>query len=201
MSDNNSNKYNTNKCNIQQVSINKEGRDENGRFVPGNLAGLATQAQQGDKLACKYKEEYCDSIINYFIERANSTNDNLYKRSYYKDGTIKSEEPIILPPKYPTFELYAISIGVAPNTLLNWCKEYRQFAEAYAQAKSIQLAITKVYAMSKLYDSNFAKFMLVNEHNYQDRQNIQAEVKNLTPEQEKLLGNINNRLNGKSDND
>lgn len=198
MSDNNSNKSNTNKYNIQQVSnSNKEGRDENGRFVPGEMPVAGTPFEPNNKIPCKYKEEYCDSIINYFLERANeSNNNNLYKRSYYANGNIKSEEPIVRPPRYPTFELFAISIGVTPYTLLNWCKEYPRFREAYAQAKSIQLAITKVYAMEKLYDSNFAKFICVNEHDMKDRQEVSAEIKQLTPDEQNLLAKIGARLNG-----
>lgn len=193
MSNNNSNKYNTK----QVSSSNKEGRDKNGRFVPGMPPVAGTPFELNNTISCKYKEEYCDSIINYFLERANeSNNNNLYKRSYYQNGNIKSEEPIVRPPRYPTFELFAISIGVTPYTLLNWCKQYPRFRESYAQAKSIQLAITKVYAMEKLYDSNFAKFICVNEHDMKDRQEVSAEIKQLTPDEQNLLAKIGARLNG-----
>ena len=93
----------------------------------------------------------------------------MYERSYYKDGTLKSEKPIILPPKFPTFELFAASIGVVPRTLLNWCEHYPRFADCYAQAKNMQLGIAKSNGVKKLYDSNFTKFILMNDHGMSEK--------------------------------
>jgi len=95
--------------------------ENTGRFKKGNTIGFDTRVKEGETSpANKYKAEYCEAIIAYFAE---PKSEMLYKRSFYKDGTLKSEEPIILPPKYPTFELFAASIGVTRGTLLNWCKE------------------------------------------------------------------------------
>lgn len=166
--DNNSNKCNTNKCNTQQVSnSNKEGRDENGRFVPGMTPVVGTPFEPNNTLACKYKEEYCDSIIAYF------------------------NNPDIA---YPTFELFANSINVTNGTLLNWCKQYPRFASVYARAKEIQCGKSIEGGCTGKYDSNFLKFYLINQHGFKDKREIAAEVTGISPEQQKLLDNLNKRL-------
>lgn len=148
-----------------------------GRFKKGNTIGFDTRVKAGETSpANKYKDEYCEAIIAYFAEPKSEI---LYKRSFYKDGTLKSEEPIILPPKYPTFELFAASIGVVNNTLLNWCKRYPQFSNAYAIAKNLQLGIAKQNGVAKTYDSNFTKFLLVNDHGYTDKAQIESHNENI----------------------
>jgi hypothetical protein len=87
--------------------------------------------EKGNTSAMKYKAEYCQAMIDYF-------NDD--------DG-------------YPTFELFAASIGVDRDTLLNWTVDHDRFRHAYAKCKSIQLGKTISGAMCRKYDSNFAKFI------------------------------------------
>lgn len=139
---------------------------ENGRFEKGNEIGKETRFKKNNRLSNKYKAEYIEKLLLFFSEPKSDVH---YERTYYKDGSIKSERPIILPPKFPTFELFAASIGVTSNTLRNWCGEHPRFCEAYEYAKTLQLGIAKVYAMSKMYDSNFAKFILMNEHGMSEK--------------------------------
>lgn len=139
---------------------------ENGRFEKGNEIGKATRFKKKNRASVKYKDDYCDKILKYFAEPPSEI---VYERSYYKDGTLKSEKPIILPPKFPTFELFAASIGVVPNTLLNWCDKHPRFADCYAQAKNMQLGIAKTNGVKKLYDSNFTKFILMNDHGMSEK--------------------------------
>ena len=168
------------------------------KFEVGNTMGLNTRAKNGDKLASKYNDEYCDAIVAYFAE---PKSEMLYKRSYYKDGTLKSEEPIILPPKYPTFELFSASIGVTRGTLYNWCKEYRQFERAFAIAKNLQLGIAKQNGVMKTYDSNFTKFLLVNDHGYADKAQIESrnENVNFNTNDMDLIGKLYKRLSAEEE--
>ena len=135
---------------------------ENGRFEKGNEIGKETRFKQNHKVPVKYKEKYCEDIIEYFTEREREV---IYERKYYKDGTLQCETPkFVLAPRLPTFEMFAANIGVTVQTLLNWCDKYPHFLSAYAKAKSMQLAMLKTHATMKAYDSNFAKFLCVNDH-------------------------------------
>lgn len=140
--------------------------ENNGQFSKGNTTGESTRFKLGNKIAEKYCEKYADMLVAYFQERPP---EYVYKRSYYKDGTLKSEEPILMPPKFPTFELFAASIGVTHKTLLNWCEKHPRFSAAYAIAKNMQLGIGKAGGIMKHYDSNFTKFLLSNDHGMSDK--------------------------------
>lgn len=83
---------------------------------------------------------------------------------------------MIIPQKYPTFEAFAVSIGVTSRTLREWAEvgedgkaKHPRFSAAYARAKEIQLAIALNNGITKQYDSNFAKFVLINDHDKSDR--------------------------------
>ena len=160
----------TTKKSVKKPIKAAEKPKNSGQFQRGNEIGKETRFQLDNILANKYDEKYCIDIINYFsIPKC----EIIYERSYYKDGTIKSEKPIVLPPKFPTLELFAASINVTSRTLLNWCEKYPRFSEAYAYAKNIQLGIAKTYGVSKQYDSNFTKFVLVNDHDMTDKSAIE----------------------------
>ena len=139
---------------------------ENGRFEKGNTVGAETRFQPGNKKAGKYQDKYVDDIITYFSEPEPQY---IYKRSFYKDGTLKSEEPIMLPPKFPTFEKFAAQVGVTHQTLMNWCEKHPRFSTAYALAKNMQLGIAKAGGVMKQYDGNFTKFILMNDHGMSEK--------------------------------
>lgn len=126
--------------------------------------------KKGNTYAVKYKPEYCTDILKYF-EEAQEKVTILYEEEYYKDGSLKYKKPVILPPKLPTLEKYAFKISVDMDTLKNWTRKYPSFRNAYARAKEIQLCIIKENAMNKQYDSNFAKFLCVNNHDMADKIN------------------------------
>lgn len=122
--------------------------------------------QIGNNASDKYKEEYCDDIIKFFTEVEDNT---LYKEYYDSNGNVKYREPIPQPPRLPTFERYATKLGVTMETLINWCKRHKRFKHSYARAKQIQLCVIKEYAANKQYDSNFAKFLCINNHDMADK--------------------------------
>lgn len=117
-------------------------------FYKGNEIGKETRFTEGHDLSQKYKEEYCQEMLNYFHTYAG----------------------------YPTFELFADSIGVIDETLRNWCESYPNFATAYARCKNIQKGKLVDGALVEKYNSNFAKFVAVNCHGMKERSETDSNV-------------------------
>lgn len=116
------------------------------KFKKGNTVGIETRFQKGNQVSNKYKPEYCERIIDYFL----------------------TQKP------FATFELFAAEeIGVNSSTLLNWCNKYARFRDAYARAKSIQLGRLKILAATNQCDSNFVKFMCINDHDMRDKATVE----------------------------
>lgn len=107
--------------------------------------GIKTQFKKGHTLSAKYKPEYCQVMIDYF-----------------RDDTIP----------FPTFELFAASIGVINNTLLNWADKYSQFKNIYEQCKEIQKGKLLQGAMTDKYNAQFAKFFAINNCNMRESTNV-----------------------------
>lgn len=114
----------------------------------------------------EYKEEYCEMIIQYFSVEPQQT---VYKKTYYANGQLKSEEPVTLAEQIPTFQKFADSIGVHVDTLHEWKKTYKEFSESYARAKQLQEGIWLINGMSGLYNSQFAQFFGKNCLGYKDK--------------------------------
>ena len=121
----------------------------------------------------KYDPMYCEKIIEFFDVSAQQT---VYKRPYFPDGQIKSEDPVILPAPLPTFQKFADLIGVHVDTLHEWYREYKDFSEAYARAKQLQESIWLVNGMSGLYNAQFAQFFGKNCLGYKDRHDVDVET-------------------------
>lgn len=140
----------------------KERKPNSGQFKKGNTIGKETRFKKDHDLSCKYKDEYCDMLLEYF---SNVEREIIYEEFYFPDGSLKGKRPVqVLPPKLPTIEGFANKIGVIHQTMLNWCKDYPQFNNAYARAKQIQKDIIMTNGAQKQYDSNFSKFLLMNNH-------------------------------------
>lgn len=114
----------------------------------------------------KYKPEYCQQIIDYFNVEPQQTT---YKKTYYADGTLKSEEPVVLAEQFPTLQGFAHEIGVDVDTLLNWTKKHDEFFGAYTRAKELQEKIWLINGMGGLYNSQFAQFFGKNCLGYKDK--------------------------------
>lgn len=165
------------------MAHNKSGKSATERKRP---------PRPGEGRPTKYKEEYCQRIIAYFDRPPQQT---VYKRTFYADGGVKSEEPIVLGEQLPTFQGFAHEIGVAVPTLLEWCDEHPEFSKAYARAKELQERIWLVNGMGGQYNAQFAQFFGKNCLGYKDKteQDINANVA-LTDADKKLLDKVANRL-------
>ena len=110
-------------------------------FKPGNEIGKETRFQPGNTDSSKYKEEYCEQIINYY-------------RSYKG---------------YPTTELFADSIGVVTDTLRNWAEKHPRFRLAYQRALEIQRGKLIEGGLLNTFNPAIVKFVAVNCHGMSDR--------------------------------
>lgn len=120
----------------------------------------------------KYKPEYCDAIIAFF------------NRKPFDLIKIKDEEgnEVVLTDKYgkaimqpcmlPTFEGFAISIGVHRDTLNEWLARHEEFSDAYARAKDYQKNILIQNGLLGYYEKTFAVFTAKNVTDMRDKQEI-----------------------------
>ena len=122
----------------------------------------------------KYKEEYCEKILEYFKKTPYKTE---YKEEYFADGSLKSKVPIITATEFPTFQGFADEIEVHIDTLNEWCKVHEEFSEAYMRAKQLQEKIWLVNSMQNLYNAQFAQFFGKNCLGYRDKQEIEHSEK------------------------
>lgn len=119
----------------------------------------------------KYKEEYCDMIIEHFqvipfIIKS--------KKTFYQNGQVKSEEEYPIASELPTFQKFADKIGVCMKTLDNWQEKHEEFLQAYTRAKSLQEHIWLVNGMAGHYNSQFAQFFGKNCLGYKDKQEVES---------------------------
>ena len=80
----------------------------------------------------------------------------------------------------PTFERFAVNIGVTHKTLLNWCDANPEFLQAYTACKDIQKEFIVEHGLNNNYNAGFAKFIAINVTSYKDRveHDISDEAKN-----------------------
>jgi hypothetical protein len=143
-----------------------------GRFKKGNTIGEETRFAKDNDAASKYKEEYCDQLIEYFNQPSTRIE---YKETYFK-GELTGKVPILLPNEYPTFELFAAKLGVTTETLRNWAEHNPRFKHAYVRAKELQFGKLTSNALTGLYNPVYAKFEAVNNHNQKDKQEVDTQV-------------------------
>ena len=113
----------------------------NGRFEKGNEIGSETRFAAGNSLSNKYREEYCAAMLAYF----------------------RSEKG------FPTFELFADSIGVHAHTLENWRGAHPRFGTVYDHCLSIQRGRLLRDGLAGKYNPTVMKFVAVNCHGMSDK--------------------------------
>lgn len=116
--------------------------ENKGQFKKGNTIGKETRFKEGHTFSVKYREEFCNKMIEYF----------------------KSAKD------FPTFEEFAGEIiDVDEQTLANWKEAYPQFRTAYAKCLTIQKGRLVKGGMSGKYNAAFSKFIAVNCHGMSDK--------------------------------
>ncbi len=181
---------------MSQTKKSEPKKKNTGQFKKGNEIGKETQFEKDNQAACKYKPEYCEMLIDYFNQPPTRVE---YKETYFK-GELSSRVPIIVPAEYPTFELFAAKLGVSVRTLKNWSEKYPRFADYYARAKEIQLGKLTSLAVTGLYNPVYAKFEAVNNHNKQDKseveQKVSGSISGVDDKTLALIERVERRLNG-----
>lgn len=102
-----------------------------------------------------YDPAYCSQIIEFFDQQPWRE----VERTNPKTGLTYTE---LVANKLPTLEAFAHKLGYAPSTLYRWQLDHAQFCTSYARAKSLQKDILVQNGLMRLYDSNFAKFIAIN---------------------------------------
>ena len=108
----------------------------------------------------KYKPEYCQQIIEFFDQ------------PMIDAKTEEAHDPIYL-------SAFARNIGVVHDTLIEWTSRYPAFSEAYSEAKQLQKEMIITNAMQGRYNPSFAWRMMMNCHNWRDKQDHTVDVKPL----------------------
>lgn len=108
----------------------------------------------------KYREEYCEEMIKFFkVECVTFTS--------------RGEKRVT---KFPTFERFALNIGVHHQTLLNWCDAHAKFFEAYKKCKEIQKDLLIEGGLSGHYNAAFTMFLAKNVTDLKDKQEVEHTV-------------------------
>jgi hypothetical protein len=122
----------------------------------------------------KYDPRYCQEIIDFFTR---NPYEPMLIDNIGDDGEIskvpaltKHGTPILIPCQLPTFEGFAIKIGVHRETLLNWVESNPDFFDAYKRAKDMQKEILIQNGLVGAYDKTFAIFTAKNVTDMRDKQ-------------------------------
>lgn len=121
------------------------GRLPNGQYAKGRKPDWSPP--EGNDYASKYKEEYCEKIVEYFSKPPYETYNDDNGREYVR------------PCVYPTMERFAASIGVLADTLVTWTKRHERFKHAFEYARQLQRDILIANGLSGAYNPAFAKFV------------------------------------------
>ncbi len=116
----------------------------------------------------KYKKEYCKKMLEFFSIPHTYDKEII---SYDKDGNEKRtyiEKANIL----PTFEKFAVNIGVCRDTLNEWCRKYKDFSDTYKQCKDFQKDMLNDLAMRGFYNPTYTIFVAKNITDMRDKQEV-----------------------------
>lgn len=119
----------------------------------------------------KYDPKYCDEIVEFFNREPS------VPLMVGGDVMMHKGEPIMIACRLPTFEMFALSIGVHRETLRNWCDQNPEFFVAYKKAEDYQKEILIQNGLSGGYEKTFAIFTAKNVTDMTDKQEIDHTTK------------------------
>lgn len=119
----------------------------------------------------KYDPKYCEEIVAFFNREPSVP--------LIHDGEVMMHkgEPIMVACRLPTFEMFALSIGVHRETLRNWADANLEFFAAYKKAEDYQKEILIQNGLSGGYEKTFAIFTAKNVTDMNDKQQIDHTTK------------------------
>lgn len=110
-----------------------------GKAKPPGIAGYTPIRKKGDptpeghpwKKPTLYREEYCQSLVEYFSQAI----------SWEINYDLKNSGKVLPHSKLPTLERWCHQIGISVSTARErWCVNHSEFKEAYDTAQSLQKA-------------------------------------------------------------
>lgn len=115
----------------------------------------------------KYKKKYCKAIIAYFKDAPlyQEVETEIYdkKKDEYRTKCVK------VATLCPSFTRFAEEIGVNPDTLQEWKKNYEEFAAAYETAKHYQEEWLMNASGMGYYNAAVGIMALKSNHGWTDR--------------------------------
>lgn len=117
-----------------------------------------------------YKAKFCTEMLKFFTRKL-------------------VDEKTLEPCRLPTFEKFAVDIGVHRETLANWCTKHPKFFDTYNQCKHLQKNILIQHGLRGAFNPAFAMFVAKNVTDMKDKVEVDqsSEVKIvITPEDAKL---------------
>lgn len=165
-----------------------------GKAKPKGIAGYTPPRKKGDPkrsdytwgYPTKYREEYCQSIVEYF------------DRDAWEIVTDMKGTPKVMPKdNVPTFTRWCRSLGIATKTANLWVAKYPEFAAAYAEAKELQKSFL-IEAGLTHGSGGFAMFMLKCTHGMVEPK-AETDEKDDTPIQRVVVEVVNSASKDSSD--
>lgn len=116
-----------------------------GLFQKGNAIGYETRFQKGNRLSNKYKDEYADDILMYFVNADPNT--------------------------FPSATKWAIERGLSPSTVDKWAVDEKKprFMSSYAECMKIQRDHLERCGILGVYNEKMTEFLLKNCHGMKER--------------------------------
>ena len=142
--------------------------DEIAKTLTPEPLRLSRRGRLGEGRPSKYRQEYCQQLIDFFSVPATTT---IVKKIITKNGT-EIEEEVERAVNLPTIERFCSNIGVDGDTIITWNKDYPEFHAAYARAKALQKDLLITNGCKGLYNSQFAIFVAKNVTDMRDKIDI-----------------------------
>lgn len=121
----------------------------------------------------KYKKEYCKKMFDFF------NIDHTYLKevtTFDKDGNEKTKY-VEVANKLPTFEKFAVMIGVCRDTLDQWKRDYAEFSDTYKKCKDLQKDMLNDLGMRGFYNAPYTIFVAKNITDMTDKQIVDNNIK------------------------
>tara|TARA_R110000868_G_scaffold186733_2_gene429208 strand:+ start:987 stop:1499 length:513 start_codon:yes stop_codon:yes gene_type:complete len=118
-----------------------------------------TQAPPRTGRPTLYRDEYCDSVVEYF-QRPRPARTSIDDR--------------ILPGELPSLSAWGNEHGVSPQRISEWQNRQPAFAEACTRAKAIGAELLSDRALTGQYNAQYAAFYAKNAFGWRDRTEVET---------------------------
>lgn len=121
----------------------------------------------------KYRKKYCKQLVAFMQKGGAIVHKPMTVSKGDRQGSDVVDHNLGQLPAF--FEDFAVSIGISRSTFFNWVKDYKDFAEAHAIAKTIQRAQMIRGGLSGVYQGNAFIFAMKNMHDWRDKSELSGQ--------------------------